>query len=118
VDIVDDVPQSDFVFSEDYELTPLKDVETYIKQHKHLPNIPSADEFKANGYSIGQMDNLLLQKVEELTLHAIEQEKKIGKQEKEIEDLKQQNKKLTEQNKKIEELQDKLEKIEAKINSR
>ena len=125
VDIMDDVPQSDFVFSEDYELKPLKDVETYIKQHKHLPNIPSAEEFKSNGYSIGQMDNLLLQKVEELTLHAIEQEKKIDtqeneikKQNNEIEKLKQENLKLVEQNKKIEELEGKIEQIETQLNTR
>ncbi|MFW5700829.1 MAG: hypothetical protein ACOCWM_03985, partial [Cyclobacteriaceae bacterium] len=124
VDIMDDVPQSDFVFSEDYELKPLEDIETYIKQHKHLPNIPSAKEFKENGYSIGQMDNLLLQKVEELTLHAIEQEKKIKDQDREIKNqelelkkLKENNRNLIEQNKKLEKLQEKLENIEAKLNN-
>ncbi|NGF74565.1 hypothetical protein G5B10_01660 [Fluviicola sp. SGL-29] len=78
VKVIVDVPNSDFVFEEDYELMSLDAVENYVKTHKHLPEVPSAQEFKENGYAIGQMDDLLLRKVEQLTLYVIEQNKKIA----------------------------------------
>jgi hypothetical protein len=76
------VPGPDYVFEKDYDLQPLSEVESFINQHKHLPEIPSAEEMKANGIYLQEMNMLLLKKVEELTLHLI-------KQEKEIETLKQ-----------------------------
>ncbi len=68
---------ADFVFDDNYGLMPLADVENAIREKKHLPGIPSAADVKENGVNIGQMQVKLLQKVEELTLYVIEQEKKI-----------------------------------------
>ena len=83
-----DGPNSDHVFEEDYELRSLNEVEDFVKENKHLPEIPTAEEFKENGYSVGKMDDLLLRKVEELTLYVIEQQKLLEKQSAEIEALK------------------------------
>ncbi|NJN26968.1 MAG: hypothetical protein HC819_13810 [Cyclobacteriaceae bacterium] len=66
------VPSSDYVFEPDYELKPLLEVDQFIQQNKHLPDIPSAAEFKENGVGLGEMDNMLLRKVEELTLYVIQ----------------------------------------------
>jgi hypothetical protein len=66
---------SDYVFEKDYQLMPLADVESYIKQNKHLPNIPSAQEVVEKGLDLAEMDAKLLAKIEELTLHLIEIEK-------------------------------------------
>jgi hypothetical protein len=65
----------------------LDEVAQYTKDNNHLPNIPSAEEMKKNGVQLGEMNNLLLQKIEELTLYAIEQEKKLEAQNKQIEAL-------------------------------
>ena len=69
---VQNVPASDYVFEPDYNLLSLQEVETFIKENKHLPDIPSAQEFKENGVGLGEMDNMLLRKVEELTLYVIQ----------------------------------------------
>ncbi len=74
-------PCSDFVFEPGYSLMDLKSLEEYVMDKKHLPEVPSAQEFAEKGYSVGEMDDLLLRKIEELTLYII-------KQQKEIEDLK------------------------------
>ncbi len=66
---------ADYVFEENYNLRPLSEVESYVKENKHLPGVPSAAEISENGMSVSQMSNLLLEKVEELTLHMIELEK-------------------------------------------
>jgi len=55
----------------------LKKLEQYVKTNSHLPEIPSAAEITKNGLSIGEMQNKLLQKIEELTLYVIEQQKEI-----------------------------------------
>lgn len=73
------VPGPDYVFEKDYNLTPLKDLEAYIARHKHLPEVPSAQEMEANGLYLKEMNLLLLKKVEELTLHMIQMEKKLEK---------------------------------------
>lgn len=65
----------DFVFEEDYDLKSLEETEAYIQTHKHLREIPSASEMEANGIALKEMNLKLLQKVEELTLHLIEQNK-------------------------------------------
>ena len=67
----------DFVFEKDYDLRSLEETEAFIKNHKHLPEIPSAAEMEENGIELKEMNLKLLQKVEELTLHLIEQGKKI-----------------------------------------
>jgi hypothetical protein len=69
---------SDFVFANDYKLMPLKDVETFILNNKHLPGIPSAEAVVKEGIDLGEMDAKLLQKIEELTLHIIQLEKEIN----------------------------------------
>jgi hypothetical protein len=77
-------PCSDFVFENDYKLKNINEVERFVTENKHLPDVPSAKEFSEKGsYSLNQMDNLLLQKVEELTLYIIEQNKRIEVLEKE-----------------------------------
>lgn len=89
----------DFVFSTSYELNTLAQVEEYINKHSHLPNVPSADEVAEKGINIAEMDAILLQKIEELTLYTIAQQKQLDKQEKA---LTQQQKIAEEQNKVIE----------------
>ncbi len=78
VKVIGDVPNSDHVFEDDYNLRTLEEVEKFVTKNKHLPEIPSAKEFKENGYSIGEMDDVLLRKVEELTLYIIELKKEIN----------------------------------------
>ena len=77
VKVIANVPSADYVFEKDYNLRTLNEVEAFVNENKHLPDVPSAKEFKENGYKMGDMDNLLLQKIEELTLYIIEQQKQI-----------------------------------------
>ncbi|WP_199562620.1 hypothetical protein [Pedobacter chinensis] len=67
----------DYVFEEGYKAETLKELESYIKENKHLPEIPSAKEMEENGIELGEMNKLLLKKIEELTLHLIEKDKEI-----------------------------------------
>ncbi|OQX78737.1 MAG: hypothetical protein B6D61_04800 [Bacteroidetes bacterium 4484_249] len=67
----------DYVFDDDYNLSSVKDLENYINKNKHLPDVPSATEVKENGINLGQMNGILLKKIEELTLYMIEQQKEI-----------------------------------------
>jgi hypothetical protein len=69
----------------DYVMPTLDQVAQYTKTNNHLPSIPSAEEMKKNGVQLGEMNNLLLQKIEELTLYAIEQQKKLDAQNKQLE---------------------------------
>lgn len=62
---------ADFVFEEDYQLKSLEEVEQFIQTNNHLPDIPSAKEMNEDGVGLAEMNKLLLQKVEELTLHII-----------------------------------------------
>lgn len=78
---------SDYVFADDYKLQPLHEVETYIKEHKHLPGVPSADEVFENGIDVATMDAKLLEKIEELTLHVINLEKKVNNLQNQNEEL-------------------------------
>lgn len=65
----------DYVFDEKYSLLPLPELEKYIQQHKHLPEVPSAAEIDRDAIDLGSNQVLLLQKIEELTLYTIEQNK-------------------------------------------
>lgn len=85
----------DFVFKKSHNLPTLKEVENHINEKGHLKDIPSAKEVEKNGFFLGEMDAKLLQKIEELTLYTITQEKEIKKekaenkkQQKEIDELK------------------------------
>lgn len=69
---------ADFVFETDYKLNKLEYVERFIKENHHLPEIPSAKEMTENGMNVGELNKTLLQKVEELTLYIIEQNKRIA----------------------------------------
>ena len=68
---------ADYVFDEGYDLKSLGEVEEYVKSNKHLPGVPSASEFQDKGMNVSEMSNLLLEKVEELTLHLIRMQKEI-----------------------------------------
>lgn len=78
----------DYVFAKDYHLPSLQETEQHIKDKGHLPGIPSAEEVKANGIDLGEMNAKLLKKIEELTLYLIEMKKENDvrneKQEKQI----------------------------------
>ena len=67
----------DYVFEPDYPLESLENIDAYVKQHKHLPEIPSEKEFHEKGINLTELSLQLLKKVEELTLHTIRQEKQI-----------------------------------------
>ena len=87
----------DYVFDKDYELRTLNDVEKYIHQNHHLPDVPSAKEVEENGMDITGMNNALLRKVEELMLYVIDQNKAIEELQKENVILKEKmNRILTE----------------------
>nr|WP_321485517.1 hypothetical protein [uncultured Draconibacterium sp.] len=87
-------PTADFVFDEDYDLKEISEVELFINKNKHLPDFPSGKEIRENGVNLGQMDAKLLQKIEELTLYMIEQNKRIEKLENENSELMRKVKKL------------------------
>lgn len=83
---------ADFVFQPDYKLPSLNEVEDYIKNNQHLPEIPSATEVEKEGLDLGEMNRKLLQKVEELTLYLIDQQKQLKSQQEQITLLQEQNK--------------------------
>jgi len=68
---------ADFVFDKNYQLPTLKEIEAYINTHGHLQDIPSEAEVAKNGIEVGEMNKLLLQKIEELTLHVIQLNKEV-----------------------------------------
>ena len=70
---------ADYVFADNYRLTPLPELETYLKANRHLPEIPTTCDVEAEGINMGAMNTLLLKKVEELTLHLIELNKKVAR---------------------------------------
>ena len=73
---------ADHVFEENYELKPLTEVEKFIRENHHLPEVPSAKEVSENGYNQSEVNAILLQKIEELTLYIITLEKQINDQKK------------------------------------
>ena len=77
-------PFPDYVFSTGYNLKPLAEVEDYINKNKHLPGITSAGEVKENGLSLGEMQAKLLEKIEEMTLHMIQMQKRIDELENQV----------------------------------
>ena len=81
---------SDFVFSNDYELRTLEEVEHHIAKNGHLPEIPSESEVTENGINLGEMDAKLLQKIEELTLYMIQMNKRVNQLETENQQLREE----------------------------
>ena len=77
----------DYVFEDDYKLLSIDNVKRYIDENGHLPDIPSEQDILKNGYDMVEMDGLLLKKIEELTLYAIELNNLVKSQQKVIEDL-------------------------------
>ena len=78
---------ADFVFKKGYKLPTLKEVETHINENGTLPGIPSESEVKTNGVNLAETNALLLQKIEELTLYIIQQEKRMESMEAEIKSI-------------------------------
>ncbi|WP_340066171.1 hypothetical protein [Ascidiimonas aurantiaca] len=99
------IPAPDYVFKENYYLRSIKELENFIKENGHLPEIPSAKEFEENGIMQAEMDMNLLKKIEELTLYTIQQQKEIENLKKENDTLKTLNSRFLELQKKIEELE-------------
>lgn len=93
----------DFVFDDDYKLMDLNKLEEFVTRNKHLPEIASEKEMIANGIEMKEFQMKLLQKIEELTLYTIEQNKKLEKQ----------NKKSEKQEQELKILKDKIKKIES-----
>jgi len=75
---------ADFVFQPDYQLPTLHEIETYIKSNQHLPGMPTAAEVEKEGLDLGETDKKLLQKIEELTLYLIDQQKQLKSQQEQI----------------------------------
>ncbi|MET3018379.1 THO complex subunit 5 [Flavobacterium hydatis] len=103
-----DFPAPDYVFTNDYKLKSLQEVEEFIKQNSHLPEIPSAKEIEKNGLMLAEMNMSLLKKIEELTLYSIEQNKNNL-------DLKQKVEKLEKENEGFKSLSERLSKIENQL---
>ena len=78
----------DHVFNADYKLMPLTDLEKYLNDNKHLPDMPTTAEVTTTGLDLGKTQGLLLKKVEELTLYLIELKKDLEKTKKELAELK------------------------------
>ena len=85
---VEDWP--DYVFGKDHTLMSLRDLQSYIEQNSHLPEIPSAEELEANGVNVVEMQKMLLKKIEELTLYTVEQQQLIEALQERIEQLENQ----------------------------
>lgn len=86
---------ADYVFEEGYKLPTLEEVECFIKENGYLPNVPSAEEIAVNGIELGEIAKIQQEKIEELTLYVIEQNKlaeqqqqQIDAQQKQIDELK------------------------------
>jgi hypothetical protein len=80
---------ADFVFAPDYKLPALSEVESFVKENKHLPEIQSEKDMQQNGVNLNELQIKLLQKVEELTLYVIQQNKRIEELEQALEKTKQ-----------------------------
>ncbi len=105
---------SDFVFKKDYNLPTLQEVEKHIAQNGHLKDIPSATEVENNGIFLGEMDAKLLQKIEELTLYTIQQQKEIDTQKEKIQQIEKENTILNNLLKQMTKLQKRIEVLESK----
>jgi hypothetical protein len=96
------VPGPDYVFESSYKLPPLEEVSSFINKNKHLPEVSSASTMEENGINLGEMNMLLLKKVEELTLYMIELKKENEAQKQCSQDLVKQNEALSKRLSKLE----------------
>lgn len=78
----------DFVFANGYGLMPLNELKQYVDNNNHLPDVPSEAEVNENGIDLGEMQSILLKKIEELTLYTIKQQEEIEALRKELNELK------------------------------
>ncbi|MET3038368.1 cell wall anchor protein [Chryseobacterium sp. NRRL B-14859] len=104
VDVASTNGWADYVFKKDYKLRSLEEVEKHISEKGHLPNIPSAQEVEKEGINLGEMDAKLLEKIEELTLYSIQQNK-------DIKELREENKALRAQTEEIKELKAQIQQL-------
>ncbi len=74
---VDLVAWPDYVFEENYDLMPLSILEAFINKNKHLPNVPNANTVETEGLNLAEINKIMMEKIEELTLYIIEQDKRI-----------------------------------------
>ena len=100
-EIIVETGWADYVFEEEYYLRPLSDVEQFILERGHLPDIPSATTVQQEGLHVGTMTTRMMQKIEELTLYTIDQQ----------EQIEEQSQRIQEQNQEIEELRALVAKI-------
>jgi hypothetical protein len=84
----------DYVFDDNYNLLPIDKLEKYLKEHKHLPEVPSAGDIEKDGIDLGGNQATLLKKIEELTMYIIDQNKKIEDQDQQIRQLKELQKRM------------------------
>ena len=101
VNVIGTNPWPDYVFEKNYKLPSLEEIKNYIDQNQHLPEVPSAKEVEKNGVNLGEMNALLLKKIEELTLYVIEANKKMEGQQSKLEEA---TRKIENQQQQIEEL--------------
>ena len=102
--VVKPYPWSDYVFHANYRLRPLSEVEQYIKQYHHLPEVPSAEEVEKNGLDVGDNQAMLLKKIEELTLYVIEQNKNQQAHSQQLHELNQRVNELQQENDQLKKL--------------
>jgi hypothetical protein len=118
IDVQSPMTVPDYVFANDYKLKTLNEVDQYVKANSHLPEIPSAAAMAQNGMLVSEMNLSLLKKIEELTLYAIEQQKKLDAQNNAMAEqnkaIKEQNNAIVTQNKQLEFLATRLSNLEKK----
>lgn len=90
--VIEVVNAPDYVFEDDYDLSSLEEIDEYIEANGHLPEVPSAVEMEAQGVSLGEINMLLLKKIEELTLHLIDLNGKYDKVSSELQEIRKTNK--------------------------
>ena len=100
---------ADYVFEADYDLMPLEDVARHIRDRGHLPGVASGAEMKANGIGISRMQTLVLEKIEELSLHVIGQHEQLSAQGHWMDS---QQRRLKMQNEQLRQLEHSLERLE------
>ena len=100
---------ADYVFEADYDLMPLEDVARHIRDRGHLPGVASGAEMKANGIGISRMQTLVLEKIEELSLHVIGQHEQLSAQGHWMDS---QQRRLKMQNEQLRQLEHRLERLE------
>ena len=77
----------DYVFKSDYKLISLAQTELFIQENGHLPEVPPVEQIVKEGLSVGEMNKLMMRKIEELTLHLIEKEKQLMKQDQRLREI-------------------------------